>query len=130
MQERVARLPWRLALAAAAVTAVATVCAAIAGMGDIPGVVHLVLLAAVALPLLSGAAPAAFCRACLLVGTTLLWVSILGARFGLWPVLLASLLLLAASVADRANPPGCASMALAGMLPPVFLLVGFCLAPF
>ncbi|MEU4358989.1 hypothetical protein [Streptomyces virginiae] len=122
-------MPWRLAVAAVAVTAVAAVCAVTVGTGHVPGAVHLVVLAVVALPLLRRTAPASFCRACLLAGMVLLWVSLLGAKFGLGPVVLASFLLLAASVADRDNPPDGTSVALAAVLPPVFFVAASCISP-
>ncbi|MER7735126.1 hypothetical protein ABTX80_29945 [Streptomyces erythrochromogenes] len=119
-------MPWRLAVAAAAVTAVPAACAATVGMGDVPAAVHLAVLAVAALPLLMRAAPTAFRRACLLIGMVLLWASLIGAAFGLGPVVPASLLLLVAAVADPDNAPGCASVVLAVMLPLLFLLFLLC----
>ncbi|MFB7172799.1 hypothetical protein ACFCYM_18510 [Streptomyces sp. NPDC056254] len=89
---------------------------------------YLVLLAVAALPLLARTAPGAFTRAGLLTGMILLWVSLIGAPFGLWPVAAASLMLLAASAADPRNPPSGCSVALAAALPPVFFLLAFLLS--
>ncbi|WP_327414777.1 hypothetical protein [Streptomyces sp. NBC_01233] len=125
VRQKVSRVPWRLAVTAAAVTAVATVCAATVGMGGMPGGVYLAVLAVAALPLLMRAAPTVFYRACLLTGMVLLGASLIGATFGLGPVVPAALLLLVASVADPDNSPGAASVALAAVLP-VFFLFLFC----
>ncbi|MFE2243044.1 hypothetical protein ACFXCU_26430 [Streptomyces virginiae] len=120
---RVKRVPWRLAVTAAAVTAGAVVYAAAVGKGDVPGAVYVVVVAAFVLPLLMQEAPASFGRACLIVGMMLLWGAPVAAEFGLGPVVAAALLLLAASVADPAHSPDCASAAVALVLPPLFYLL-------
>ncbi|KOU65507.1 hypothetical protein ADK96_16900 [Streptomyces sp. IGB124] len=120
---RVKRVPWRLAVTAAAVTAGAVVYAAAVGKEDVPGAVYVVVPAVVVLPLLMHQAPASFGRACLIVGMMLLWGSPVGAEFGLGPVVAAALLLLAASVADPANSPDCASVTVGLVLPPLFYLL-------
>ncbi|MFF3725185.1 hypothetical protein ACFYYM_22745 [Streptomyces erythrochromogenes] len=125
LRQRVPRAPWRLAVTAAAVTAVAAACAATVGMGDVPAAVYLAVLALAALPLLMRAAPTVFRRACLLIGMVLLWASLIGAAFGLGPVVPAALLLLVAAVADPENPPGSPSVVLAVVLPLMFLLFLF-----
>ncbi|MFE7183660.1 hypothetical protein [Streptomyces erythrochromogenes] len=126
VRRRVPRVPWRLAVTAAAVTAVPAACAATVGMGDVPAAVHLAVLAVAALPLLMRAAPTVFRRACLLIGMVLLWASLIGAAFGFGPVAPAALLLLVAAVADPDNLPGCASVVLAVVLPVMFLLFLLC----
>ncbi|MFD5882473.1 hypothetical protein [Streptomyces yangpuensis] len=128
VRRKVSRVPWRLAVTAAAVTAAATAWSATVGTGDVLPRVYLAVLAVVALPLLARHAPTAFARVCLLAGMVLLWVSLIGAAFGLGPVVAAALLLLAASVADRDNPPTGCSVALAAALPPVFFLLAFLFA--
>ncbi|MFJ1567561.1 hypothetical protein [Streptomyces erythrochromogenes] len=120
-------MPWRLAVTAATVTAVATVWSATVGTGGVSARGFLLLLFVAGLPLLMRDVPTAFTCACLLVGILLLWVSLIGAAFGLGPVVAAALMLLAASVADPDNPPSSASVVLAGMLLLVFFLLAFCL---
>ncbi|MEV6681762.1 hypothetical protein AB0N09_33555 [Streptomyces erythrochromogenes] len=121
VHRRVSRLPWRLAVTAAAVTAAATVYAAAAG--DLPGVLYVAVPAVALLPLLMREAPASFGRACLIGGMLLLWGSPLWAEFGLGPVVAAALLMLGASVADPDNPPDGASVAVGMVLPPLFYLM-------
>ncbi|WP_046778625.1 hypothetical protein [Streptomyces yangpuensis] len=128
VRRKVSRVPWRLGVTAAAVTAAAAVWSATVGTGDVPPRVYLPVLFVAALPLLARHAPTAFTCACLLTGMVLLWVSLLGAAFGLGPVVAAALLLLAASVADRDHPPTGCSVALAAALPPAFFLLAFLLA--
>ncbi|MFJ6785700.1 hypothetical protein [Streptomyces yangpuensis] len=128
VRRKVSRVPWRLAVTAAAVTAAAAMWSATRGTGDVLPLVHLVALAVSALPLLARRAPTAFTCVCLLTGTALLWVSLIGAAFGLGPVVAAALLLLAASVADPGRPPRGWSVALAAALLPVFFLLAFLLA--
>ncbi len=127
VRRKVSRVPRRLAVAATALTAAAAAWSAIVGAGDVLPRAYLVVLAVAALPLLARHAPTAFTCACLLTGTVLLWVSLLGAAFGLGPVAAAALLLLVASVADPGDPPSGCSVALAAALPPVFFLVAFLL---
>lgn len=126
MRRKVARLPWRLAVTAAAVTAGATVWSAAVATEGVSARGFLLILFVAGLPLLARDAPAAFTTVCLLTGMVLLWVSLLGAGVGLSPVIAASLALLAASVADPDTPPGGCSVALAGALLLVILPVGFC----
>ncbi|MFJ9945929.1 hypothetical protein [Streptomyces erythrochromogenes] len=109
-------MPWRLAVTAAVVTAGATVWSATVATQGVSARGFLLILFVAGLPLLARDAPAAFTRLCLLTGIVLLWVSLIGAGFGLRPVIAASLALLAASVADRDELPGGWSVALAGAL--------------
>ncbi|MFD6231420.1 hypothetical protein ACFWFZ_31855 [Streptomyces sp. NPDC060232] len=128
VRRKVSRVPWGLAVTATAVTAAAAVWSAIVGTGGVLPRAYLVALAVVALPLLTRHAPTAFTCACLLTGMVLLWVSLIGAAFGLAPVAAAALLLLVSSVADPDHPPSGCSVALAAALPPVFFLVASLLA--
>ncbi|MFF9977929.1 hypothetical protein [Streptomyces erythrochromogenes] len=125
VQQRVARLPWRLAVTAASVTAVTTVWSATVSAGGVSARGLLLLLFVAGLPLLARDAPAAFTRTCLVIAVFLLWVPMFGAA-GLRPVAAAVLLLLAASVADPDHHPSCLTVALAGALL-VFLPPAFCL---
>ncbi|MFJ7780729.1 hypothetical protein [Streptomyces yangpuensis] len=128
VRRKVSRVPWRLAVTAAAVTAAATVWSATAATAGVPVRGLLLILFVAGLPLLARPAPTAFTCVCLLTGTVLLWVSLIGAAFGLGPVVAAALLLLAASVADPDNPPSGAAVGLAAALLLLILLVGFCWA--
>ncbi|MFG2342086.1 hypothetical protein [Streptomyces yangpuensis] len=126
VRRKVPRVPWRLAVTAAAVTAAATVWSAAVATGGMSVRGFLLVLFVAGLPLLARHAPTAFTCACLLTGTVLLWVSLIGAAFGLGPVVAAALLLLAASVADPDNPPSGCSVALAAALMLLILPVGLC----
>ncbi|WP_405424395.1 hypothetical protein [Streptomyces erythrochromogenes] len=122
---RVRRVPWRLAVTAAVVTAGATVWSATVATQGVSARGFLLILFVAGLPLLARDAPAAFTFVSLSTGMVLLWVSVLGGALGLRPVIAAALALLAASVADPESLPGGCSVAMAGALL-VFLPVGFC----